>query len=201
MPNHVIHEIEINSPNIEKLKEIGRYIKSKESKFDFNKIIPLPQELEGTASPATIIKDKDFPKELRKYKKRKNNFGGRPISESESKELIQKYGYDNWYDWNIENWGTKWNAYDIKIFQNTIEFQTAWSTPEPVIQKLSEKFPETTFTIKYADEDMGSNCGIYEYKNGQMIHNQIENKIFAENLWGWESDPEEETNLDGLEEI
>lgn len=25
-----------------------------------------------------------------------------------------KYGKDNWYDWNIDHWGTKWNSYDVR---------------------------------------------------------------------------------------
>jgi len=51
----------------------------------------------------------------------------------------------NWYDWNIFNWGTKWNAYDIHIesewdgddcCEMEIHFDTAWSPPFPVIEAL-----------------------------------------------------------------
>lgn len=47
----------------------------------------------------------------------------------------------NWYDWRIENWGTKWDIYDVswtRIDDNTISlhFDTAWSPPVPVFEEL-----------------------------------------------------------------
>ena len=58
--------------------------------FSFNKIIPMPVELEGTRAPVE-----------------------NPDSE-ENKALRAKYGFDNWYDWRWEHWGTKWDACDIE---------------------------------------------------------------------------------------
>jgi len=54
---------------------------------------------------------------------------------------------DRWYDWNINNWGTKWNSYDCTLLEEesdylVYEFYTAWSPPEPVIDALRNKFPE-----------------------------------------------------------
>ena len=51
---------------------------------------------------------------------------------------------DNWYDWNCENWGTKWDVmnatYDMTEdkTQITLEFNTAWSAPIAFYQKMSE---------------------------------------------------------------
>lgn len=47
----------------------------------------------------------------------------------------------NWYDWCIENWGTKWDIYDAqcdRMDANTLvmSFNTAWSPPIPVYEKL-----------------------------------------------------------------
>ena len=55
-----------------------------------------------------------------------------------------QYGCGDWYGWCNRNWGTKWNAYDIHFDQESqsIHFLTAWDTPMPVIDKLSQMFPE-----------------------------------------------------------
>ena len=77
-----------------------------------------------------------------------------------------------WYHWNIENWGTKWNAYSTKIGASEngvteLRFESAWSHPYPVIEALSKKFPNVAIKVAYADEDLGYNLGKYSIKNGE----------------------------------
>lgn len=95
-----------------------------------------------------------------------------------------------WYSWRISRsgWGTKWNAYEVTDKDDHFEFQTAWSTPDPVIQALSQQFPAYTFYVEYADEDIGSNCGTYTYINGELVGETQEDHTFALALWGWEED-------------
>ncbi len=81
------------------------------------------------------------------------------------------YGKNNWYDWSVANWGTKWNAYGFREFagelnRNTIQFLSAWGAPHPVIQKLSEMYPTITVEHQWADEDIGYNCGQRIYQGG-----------------------------------
>lgn len=85
------------------------------------------------------------------------------------REEEEKYGQNTWYAWNTKNWGTKWNSYDNDFSDDYVSFQTAWSHPAPVITEMSKKFPEEIFTIAYADEDFGFNCGLYRIKNGDII--------------------------------
>lgn len=78
-----------------------------------------------------------------------------------------------WYEWQIENWGTKWNSYDFDEwakYDKQFSFQTAWSHPKPVVKKLSQMFPDVRFNIRYADEDIGNNLGEYEMRNGEVLY-------------------------------
>ena len=112
---------------------------------------------------------------------------------------IKRYGERDWYDWSIENWGTKWNAGDTVVDSDVIEFQTAWSTPIPVFVELSKRLKDITITVDYADEDIGSNCGTLEILNGGVSEFKPETpRQFACDLWGYdESDFEdEESNND-----
>lgn len=88
------------------------------------------------------------------------------------KERIQceKEGRPNWYDWNYENWGTKWNSYACeKEKLNVYTFETAWAGVPSLVLKMSEKFPEVEFLYEYADEDTGSNVGKFVFKNGEVL--------------------------------
>jgi hypothetical protein len=64
---------------------------------------------------------------------------------------------DNWYGWNNRNWGTKWDAcqVDIKLEDDesiTYYFETAWAPPYPVIEKLSEQYPQLEMQLHYNEE-------------------------------------------------
>lgn len=77
---------------------------------------------------------------------------------------------DGWYDWSIENWGTKWDVRDTyEDSEGYICFDTAWSTPHTLIFELSTRYTDLTFEVEYADEDLGSNCGMYQIRNGDEI--------------------------------
>lgn len=77
---------------------------------------------------------------------------------------VLEYGYDTWYDWSCDKWGTKWNACDVYTSNDVLEFSTAWSCPFPVLDKLAELCYQYNigFTGKWADEDAGCNAGIFE---------------------------------------
>lgn len=76
------------------------------------------------------------------------------------KPLPCDYDGPNWYDFNIANWGTKWDAYDVNNGETYLEFNTAWDTPKPVVEALAKMIDDIVFCI-YADEGLGSNCGAY----------------------------------------
>jgi len=79
-----------------------------------------------------------------------------------------------WYNWNVEHWGTKWNGYDTEVSATegdraVLQFDTAWSHPLPVIVALSQKFPDETLEVMFADEDLGYNLGAYTMRNGEVL--------------------------------
>ena len=54
---------------------------------------------------------------------------------------------DRWYDWRVQNWDTKWDAYDVEVTDDDpdcteITFNTAWSPPEAVCHALREQYPD-----------------------------------------------------------
>lgn len=106
---------------------------------------------------------------------------------------VRKYGATTWYDWSIWHWGTKWNSYDICKCDNGFEFSTAWNAPHPIINKLAEMFPKVSIHHRWADEDIGSNCGELLYENGEIVEGKYSESMeeeeaikFAKSVWGWE---------------
>lgn len=71
----------------------------------------------------------------------------------ENGKLVQ-----NWWRWNVDNWGTKWDAYDVYIDEGTeptrfsVSFTTAWSQPDPVFRAMFTQFPELSFSVRYEEE-------------------------------------------------
>lgn len=89
------------------------------------------------------------------------------------------YGNNNWYDWRISHWGTKWNAYDTSYDadENILMFDTAWSCPFPILEKLSDICAEfnVEFEGKWADEDCGCNVGTFDGGENGCYYEYVEN--------------------------
>lgn len=101
-----------------------------------------------------------------------------------SMRALKEYGHASWYEWAIANWGTKWNAYKVVRVSNTVvKFQTAWSMPAKWLQKLVEKFPNETISIRWADEDFGNNVGSITINGENVTGGPLENgSVEAEKL-------------------
>ena len=142
MPNWVDNTLTIrgNNEHLKKFKEQAKGISEGEAgKTDLclNNFLPLPKELENTTSPSNP---------QTKEEKKKSN------------ELIDKYGVDNWYDWKLRKWGTKWDveAELWKDSRNVISyrFSSAWSPPIDWLKKVSSQFPELKFKLHYSEGGM-----------------------------------------------
>jgi len=61
---------------------------------------------------------------------------------------------DRWYDWRVNHWGTKWDAYDVEVTDDDpdcteITFNTAWSPPEPICYAIRDKYPDISVSWFY----------------------------------------------------
>ena len=71
------------------------------------------------------------------------------------KSNIDRYGFRDWYDWRIANWGTKWDveANDIQVVDDnpgylSLSFFTAWSPPEGIYDALLELIDENKLDVQ-----------------------------------------------------
>jgi len=61
----------------------------------------------------------------------------------------------NWYDWSVDNWGTKWDACQLLWHQHddcgvSFDFDTAWSPPISVYEELAEQgFEVEAYYVEY----------------------------------------------------
>ena len=120
----------------------------------FTQIIPEPDWLN------TPLMSSDMPNY--DWDKAKGKVGELPINVQGDFGItrrIQSTGYadDRWYDWRVENWDTKWDAYDVVVTDDDIEyggqfeveFNTAWSPPEAICSALREQYPDLAVSWCY----------------------------------------------------
>lgn len=131
-------------------------VKWQDEIFDFNRLIPMPELLRHTGTGGCTI---DGQQVQDWYIKDPSDAGGvRLFTDAEEAEL-KEIGHRSWYDWSVENWGTKWNACHTEIAENCIDegyieirFDTAWSAPMPIFHEMFEMFPRLSFTCFWQDE-------------------------------------------------
>lgn len=193
MPNHVTNMITF-SGDPEAIRKILDEIKNEEDgpgSIDFNKIIPMPPELNIESGSRTteglkaysafaeiyaLGQDPDkidllhIPEDREKYflEQRKDIDPKTWKLGKAAFRNLQRFGSATWYAWCTKHWGTKWNAYDCRCDGEKLSFLTAWSAPRPVLRELSRLYPEIGITHSWADEDIGHNCGRYQYLAGHI---------------------------------
>lgn len=87
-------------------------------------------------------------------------------------QAFKETGYCSWYEWSVDKWGTKWDAYQEEACRGreylTYRFDTAWSPPFPVADRLATLYRDARFVHSYFDEGHGF-WGISTYGNGHCI--------------------------------
>lgn len=65
---------------------------------------------------------------------------------------------NDWYNWNNNNWGTKWDVCgESRITEEGSTFvgyyfNTAWAPPVPALERLSEQYPTLKITLDWEEE-------------------------------------------------
>lgn len=202
MPNHITNRLIIEGDELEVAK-VFDFLKSdkpdENGEFvlvDFNKIVPMPESLdvesssEGTDGKQYLLGMSGNVLEIYEYKESDHYKKMAEMQEEDPKrfehclELGRKYlrntadfGCKTWYEWRIQNWGTKWNAYDIeKLSDNSIMFNTAWNGITGLICKLGAMFPSVTIKYDYADENVSCNVGSYVIDGDAVYDNSPEDE-------------------------
>ena len=81
--------------------------------------------------------------------------------EAQTKSNLEKYGYDNWYDFCVNEWGTKWDVGGDGMTADlspdgrlTMSFDSAWSPPCYFYEKMV---------------DLGFEVRAYYYESGMCF--------------------------------
>jgi hypothetical protein len=178
MPNHVTTRCIMTGPTEDIALFCALHIRvpdeAAELTLDFDRIIPMPEILKrpgaayaklgieiltGKPKPGSLswsFLDPPWVQQLgitthealRAWAEKEH-----PEAIEEGRKQIEAYnetGFYDWYDWSIENWGTKWNSYRFAVNYEvegelSFCFDTAWSFPIPIFTKLAEMFPNICF--------------------------------------------------------
>lgn len=183
------HNVLLLKTKPEIFDKIIKEVHSDTSDFDFNKILPQPKGLFLENTPAIPVEglaylqknDQDKYQEViqaaikfNKFEKflewrpaslpaivADNEKSARKPTDTESK-MIESFiatGCFSWFDWNVQNWGTKWSAQEANINPKSqaIEFDTPWCAPTKLLQAFANKY-QISFGVKSTNES-----GFFEY--------------------------------------
>lgn len=162
MPNWIINRLIIKG-NPERIRELLEAIKSEYQPLDFDRIIPSPEAIHHIG----LVFSPDTPEPRSVYWI--DGSHSRPLTADEQREL-ENVGYRCSRDWCAANWGTDRIAFEVEIDASTadlgyvvIKFETAWSPPVRILERLQEEFSELAFCCEWFAED---EC-FYRYQPSQ----------------------------------
>ena len=134
--------------------------------------------------------------------------------EEDTARNLEVHGYANWYDYCVNEWGTKWDVGGDDMLTEDgpnalrMSFDSAWAPPIAAM----EKFQDLGFKVKLIYWESGMCfCGIFDengddyYDYTDMTADELEKEInpeidecmcIIENLREWEEENQEETNED-----
>ena len=148
--------------------------------FSFTALLPTPPELRGLSAPARIVTVAERKKFLEDRAMSNVRTYGEPITKKMSEDFIKRFGHNDWYNWNVANWGTKWDADVYHIESNLLTepnssavtlkvgFNTAWSPPTSWFNALCDilRDEEVSMEIRYSEPGMCF-AGTHYFNSGE----------------------------------
>jgi hypothetical protein len=138
MPNWVFNTITINNTNL----------RPEEAERFFNTARSNPRDTETSFSFWGFVTPPQDAIESGEYDGTNGFVGGERVGNTAN----------NWYNWNVLNWGTKWDACDSLMVnvpalnQISVEFNTAWADPRPVFEAICQQFPTLDIEFSWEEE-------------------------------------------------
>ena len=118
MPNWVYNRITTDEKNLYLLSEISKVGLARYYR-------PMPEAIQNTVAPTKITED---------------------FTEKDLNELLAVYGFSNWYDWSIHNWGTKWGCCQNHMENNSYIYRTPWGPLKiDLLELLANDIPNFTY--------------------------------------------------------
>ena len=171
-------------------KEIERFlgtVAGEDTLFDFNKILPVPEELYKVLNVGTLDSDMlntaleaqgyTLPDEVTKHLDTNLPEGEGTFRDNAvmAIECTNKYDYPCWVHWCVKNWGVRKNARDTKIRWRKpcccyLSFTTDWEPPRGVMRVAGPMFPKLTFILKHKQEVPKPGPNSIFLGNGEFIN-------------------------------
>ncbi len=201
MPNWCSNHITVRGGNQAEIQRLAKAFAEGEL---CQAVIPVPDELIDTMSGS--FGDPEKQAEL----------------EARTARNVEKYGYGNWYDFCVNNWGTKWDVSSeaVEIDDDGLGFSgcfdSAWSPPMGVVEELVNQGYEVTLFyyepgMAYVGKFEDGCDNYYEYggENSKTVRAAIGDELddffgISESMAEYEAENEEELTAwvkDGAEQI
>lgn len=188
MPNHCENDLRISGPKT-KLDEFIEAITSEGETISITSALPMPDVLRNTESP-TPYSPEPHPNWAEMLAKGEITQEWHDELVTNRRERYEKAiqakaetGYSDWYDWALDNWGTKWGDYDHYVSErypgdgddneeHHIGYLTAWGPlSDKFWTQVSKQYPELIFSVSYDEPGMDF-IGAGKYHNGEVIFDQ-----------------------------
>ena len=124
-----------------------------DAEFDFQKILPCPQELLDHSSGSFCSEAEYAQQEPCKI------LNSLSMTKEMSVAFKEKHGAKDWYEWTCDHWGTKWSASEVYFEENTeesieIHFETPWGPAGGIYQHLKDTYEDIYISWFYDEPGM-----------------------------------------------